>query len=254
LGGADVIFGPYAIDNLLIDGYDVVVNKPKTEAYRAPGGTNAAFACETVLDEICEALGMDPLAFRLLNAAREGDRSAGGVPFNRIGFVETLQAAMDHPHYAASLAAPRLRCRSLDPPLGAPGRTERPKVPPGPCALALGTMGQSSASASLNPDGTISLVEGSVDIGGTRASIAMQLAETLGLAMDDIRPVVGDTDAVGYTEGTYGSRTTYATGWAAYELGLSLRRQMIERLADLWELNRASHFESRSSALWTPAV
>jgi CO/xanthine dehydrogenase Mo-binding subunit len=96
--------------------------------------------------------------------------------------------------------------------------------------------GKSSASASLNPDGTISLVEGSVDIGGTRASIAMQLAETLGLAMDDIRPVVGDTDAVGYTEGTYGSRTTYATGWAAYELGLSLRRQMIERLADLWEL------------------
>ena len=217
-GGANVIFGPYAIKNLLIDGYDVVVNKPKTEAYRAPGGTNAAFACETVLDGICEALGMDPLAFRLLNAAREGDRRADGVPYNRIGFVETLEAARDHPHYHAPLAGPN-RGRGVA------------------AGFWVNYGGKSSASASVNPDGTISLVEGSVDIGGTRASIAMQLAETLGLSIADIRPTVADTDAVGYTEGTYGSRTTYATGWAVYELGLSLRRQMIERAADLWELD-----------------
>lgn len=215
-GGSNVIFGPYNIANLLIDGYDVVVNKPKTEAYRAPGGTNAAFACETVLDEISEALGMDPLEFRLLNVAKEGDRRADGVAYGRIGFTETLEAARGHPHYTAPLSGPHC------------GR-----------GVAAGFWtnygGKSSATASVNPDGTISLVEGSVDIGGTRASIAMQLAETLGLSITDIRPQVGDTDTVGYTEGTYGSRTTFATGWAAYELGMSLRQTMIERAADLWE-------------------
>ena len=217
-GGSNVIFGPYCIDNLLIDGYDVVVNKPKTEAYRAPGGTNAAFACETVLDEISEALGMDPLAFRLLNVAKEGDRRADGVPYGQIGFAETLEAARNHPHYTAPIPGPHC------------GR-----------GVAAGFWtnygGKSSASASVNPDGTVSLVEGSVDIGGTRASIAMQLAETLGLSIMDIRPQVGDTDTVGYTEGTYGSRTTFATGWAAYELGMSLRQKLIERAADLWELD-----------------
>jgi CO/xanthine dehydrogenase Mo-binding subunit len=77
---------------------------------------------------------------------------------------------------------------------------------------------------------------GSVDIGGSRASIAMQLAETLGISAADVKPLVADTDAVGYTEGTYGSRTTFATGWAAYELGQSLKRQLIERAARLWEV------------------
>ena len=73
----------------------------------------------------------------------------------------------------------------------------------------------------------------------------MQLAETLGLSITDIRPMVGDTDAVGYTEGTYGSRTTFATGWAAYELGISLRQQLIVRAADLWELEPDQiHYEN----------
>jgi xanthine dehydrogenase molybdenum-binding subunit len=217
-GGANVLLGPYCIDNLLIDGYDVVVNKPKTAAYRAPGGSNAAFASETVLDEISQALGMDPLELRLLNAAREGDRRADGVPYAQIGFVETLEAARSHPHYSAPLPGP------------GSGR-----------GVAAGFWanygGKSSAWASVNPDGTISLLEGSVDIGGSRASIAMQLAETLGMSMEDIRPTVADTDAVAYTEGTYGSRTTFATGWAVYELGLNLRRQLIERAADVWELD-----------------
>jgi CO/xanthine dehydrogenase Mo-binding subunit len=217
-GGSEVIFGPYCLDNLLIDGYDVVVNKPKTAAYRAPGGSNAAFACETVLDEISEALSIDPLELRLINVAREGDRRADGVQFGGIGFIETLEAAREHPHYAAPLPGPNC------------GR-----------GVAAGYWmnygGKSSASASVNPDGTINLIEGSVDIGGSRASIAMQLAETLGLSITDIRPQVGDTDTVGYTEGTYGSRTTFATGWAAYELGMNLRQKLIERAADLWGID-----------------
>src|SRR5512135_476191 len=76
--GMGVIFAPYRLENLLIDGYDVVVNKPRTAAYRAPGGTNAAFASETVLDELAERLGMDPIDIRLINGVREGDRRADG--------------------------------------------------------------------------------------------------------------------------------------------------------------------------------
>src|SRR4029077_17550182 len=70
--GAMCIFACYDIPNVVIDGYDVVVNKPATSAYRAPGATNAAFASETVVDEICEKLKIDPLEFRIKNGAKEG--------------------------------------------------------------------------------------------------------------------------------------------------------------------------------------
>lgn len=215
--GGNVILAPYKLDNVQIDGYDVVVNKPRAAAYRAPGGSNAAFAAEMVVDELAEKLGIDPIEFRLINAVREGDRRADGPVFPRIGYVETLEAAKNSPHYQAPLEGPNR------------GR--------GVAAGFWGNYGGiSSAAASLNPDGTISLVEGSVDIGGSRTAIAMQLAETLGIPADHIRPSVGDTDSVGYTEGTYGSRTTFATGWAVYELGKKLIREAVCRAAGYWEV------------------
>jgi xanthine dehydrogenase molybdenum-binding subunit len=216
--GADVIFGPYRIENVQVDGYDVVVNKPRTATYRAPGATNAVFAAETVIDEICEKLGMDPLEFRLLNGVKEGDRRVDGPAYPRIGYLETVQAACNHPHYSA--------------PLGGPNRGR------GVASGYWGNYGgKSSASASVNSDGTVSLLEGSVDLGGSRTSLAMQLAETLGIPVTDVKPLVADTDMVAYTEGSYGSRTTFATGWAVYELGQSLKRQLVERAAQLWEVN-----------------
>ncbi len=215
--GMGVIFAPYRMDNVQIDGYDVVVNRPRATPYRAPGGANAAFASESVIDELCEKLGLDPLEFRLINGAQAGDRRADGPVYPRIGYRETVEAARHHPHYSAPLGPHQGR------------------------GVASGFWfnygGKSSASASVNADGTVSLVEGSTDIGGSRASIAMQLAETLGIPATDVKPTVADTDAVGYTEGTYGSRTTFATGWAVYEVGQSLKRQLIERAAQVWEVN-----------------
>src|SRR5262249_11295206 len=150
----------YDIPNVVIDGYDVVVNKPATSAYRAPGATNAAFAVETVVDEICERLKIDPLDFRIRNGAKEGTRRADGPVFPRIGMIETAQAAKASAHSTA--------------PLGGPNRGR---------GVASGfwfTIGlKPSATASVNADGTVSLVEGSTDIGGTRTSVAMQLAEAL---------------------------------------------------------------------------
>jgi CO/xanthine dehydrogenase Mo-binding subunit len=217
--GANIIFGPYRLDNVQIDGYDVVVNKPRTAAYRAPGATNACFAAEVVIDELAEKLGIDPLEFRALNGAKEGDRRPDGPLHPRIGYLETIEAAKNHAHYTVPLEGPNR------------GR--------GVASAFWGNWGgRSSASASINADGTVSLVEGSVDLSGTRTSLAMQLAETLGISVEDVKPrVTDDTDSVGYTEGSYGSRTTFATGWAVYELGQRLTSKMIERAALLWEVD-----------------
>jgi CO/xanthine dehydrogenase Mo-binding subunit len=215
--GAGVIFAPYRLENLQIDGYDVVVNRPKTGAYRAPGGTNAAFASEAVIDELAEKLSIDPLEFRRRNAAVEGDRRADGPIYARIGFMETLDAALNHPHYKAPLTGKHV------------GR-----------GVASGFWfnggGKSSMHATVNPDGRINLIEGSTDIGGSRTGIAMQLAETLGISAEEINPQVADTDTVGHNDGTGGSRVTFATGWAAYELGKAIAETMKKGLADLWDV------------------
>jgi CO/xanthine dehydrogenase Mo-binding subunit len=214
--GSGVIFGPYKLENLQIDGYDVVVNRPKAAAYRAPGGTNAAFAAETVVDELAEKLGIDPIEFRLRNAVREGDRRADGPEYKRIGLAETLEAARNHPHYSAPLTG-KARGRGVA------------------AGFWFNWGGKSSATATINADGTVNLIEGSTDIGGSRASIAMQLAETLGIAYADIRPQVVGTASVGYNDVTGGSRTTFGTGWAVYEVGNKLLAEMRQRAADYWD-------------------
>ncbi|MEI7685159.1 MAG: xanthine dehydrogenase family protein molybdopterin-binding subunit [Planctomycetota bacterium] len=220
--GCMCIFACYDIPNVHIDGYDVVVNKPATSAYRAPGATNAAFASESVVDEICEKLKIDPLEFRLKNAAKEGTRRADGPTYPRVGLVETLQAAQSHPHYTAPLAQ------------GTNPHFKRGR------GVGIGfwfNIGLKSAvTATLNADGVVNLLEGSTDIGGTRTSLAMQFAEAIGLTASDIRPAIGDTDTIGYTDVTGGSRVTYATGIACYEAAQDMKRQIIERAAGIWKL------------------
>lgn len=215
--GSQCMLAAYNIANGRIEGYDVVLNKPKTAAYRAPGSPAAAFAVETVIDEICEKLGMDPMDFRLLNGAKEGTRRVTGPVNPRIGFLETVQAARDHDHYSAKLEGPN-RGRGVA------------------SGFWFNGTGPSSATASVLPDGTISLVEGSPDIGGSRTAVAMQLAEVLGIAAEDVKPQVGDTDSVGFTSMTGGSGVAFKTGWACYEAAHDVRRQMIERAARIWEV------------------
>ncbi len=248
--GAMCIFACYDIPNVTVDGFDVVVNKPATSAYRAPGATNAAFAAETVVDEICEQLGIDPLDFRIKNGAREGTRRADGPVYPRVGMVETAEAAKAHPHYTAPLEAVRrggvrseeagVTTSSPHSPSPHSSLLTEPLIPLRGRGVATGfwfNCGlKSSATASVNADGTVSLVEGSTDIGGTRTSVAMQLAEALGIRAEDVRPVVGDTETIGYSDVTGGSRVTFATGWAAYEAGQDIKRQMIERAALIWEV------------------
>lgn len=215
--GAGVILAPYRLENVQIDAYDVVVNKPHTGAYRAPGGTNAAFASETVIDELAEKLGMDPLEFRRINGAVEGDRRPDGPIYSRIGFVETVEAAMNHPHYKAPLEG-KYRGRGVASGFWFNGSNE------------------SSVTVVVNTDGRVSLIEGSTDIGGSRASAAMMLAETLGIAAEDVEPQVVDTDLIGLTGGTGGSSVTHKLGWTTYTAGMELRQKMSKMLAELWDV------------------
>ncbi len=215
------IYGPYNIPNMLIDGYDIVVNKPKSAAYRAPGSPQAHFAFEQAIDELCEKGGWDKLEFRLKNASKEGDRRGDGVRYPRIGNIEVLQAARNTPHWKSTLAK----------------ESNGKKRGRGIASGYWFNVGlKSSVTVSVNNDGIVSLTEGSTDIGGTRASIAMQAAEVLGIPAEDVRPVVADTEGVGITDVTGGSRVTYATGYAAYIAANNAVNVMKERAAKLWDL------------------
>ena len=213
---AQCIFSPYDIANIVIDAYDVVDNKPKTTAYRAPGAPLGSFAAETIIDEFCEKLGMDVIDFRILNAAKEGTRRASGTINPIIGAIETAQAAKDHSHYAESLEG-KWRGRGVA------------------SGFWINGAGPACATANLNYDGTVNLIIGSMDIGGTRPAAAQQFAEVLGIPVEDVNPQVGDTDTIGYTSMTGGSGAAFKTGWASYEAAQDVKRQMIDRAALLWD-------------------
>ena len=215
-GGAACIFSPYDIENIVIDAYDVIDNKPKTAAYRAPGAPGAAFAAETVLDEIAQKLSIDPMDLRIVNGAKEGTRRANGIVNPPIGAIETAEAAKAHEHYSAPLEGP-YRGRGVA------------------SGFWINGGGAACATANVNYDGTVNLVIGSMDIGGTRPAAAQQLAEVLGIPVEDVNPQVGDTESIGYTSMTGGSGAAFKTGWACYEAAQDVKRQMIERAATLWE-------------------
>jgi len=211
------MMGQYDIPNGHLTAIDVVINRPKAAAYRAPGAPAAAFCMETALDELAEKLGIDPLEFRLMNSGKEGSRRVTGPVNPHVGYIETLQAAKEHQHYNTKLEG-KLRGRGV----------------------ASGFWGNNSGPASavavVNSDGTVSLTEGSPDIGGSRVAMAMHVAEVLNIPVEDVKPQVGDTDSIGFTSNTGGSSVTFKTGWACYNAAQSVKQQMVERAAKIWEI------------------
>ena len=213
---ANCIFSPYDIENVLIDGYDVVDNKPKTCAYRAPGAPIGSFAAETIIDELAELLGIDPIDFRIKNAAQQGTLRANGITNPVIGCIETAQAAKNHDHYSEPLNG-KFRGRGVA------------------SGFWVNGSGAACATANVNYDGTINLTIGSMDIGGLRPASAQQAAEVLGIPAENINPQVGDTETIGYTSMTGGSGAAFKTGWASYEAAQDVKRQMLQRAAEVWE-------------------
>lgn len=213
--GMECLIAPYNVKNFSIHGYNVLVNKPFMRPYRAPLAPNASHATETVVDEICREIQMDPLDFRLLNAAHEGTQRVTGLPYPKIGAIETVQAASSHPHYKAPL-----------------GPNQGRGVASG---FWMNFGGDATANISILPDGKISLVTGRPDIGGTRAMQAMVVAEELGINIDQVIPSIGDTETVGSNGITEGSSTAFSTSIAICKVCEKLILLLKERASLIWE-------------------
>ena len=216
--GCRTMFAPYNIPNALIEGVDVLVNRQKSAAYRAPGSPAAAFAAEQMIDELSRELEMDSIEFRLLNTSEEGTRQVAGPRFLRIGNRELLDAAREHPHLQSPLKG-EFRGRGIA------------------AGAWFNGSGPASAVASINPDGTVSLIEGSPDIGGSRAAMAMHVAEVLQIPVGNVRTAIADTDSIGYSSGAGGSGVTFKMGRACYEAAQDAKRQLIERAAKIWDVS-----------------
>jgi CO/xanthine dehydrogenase Mo-binding subunit len=207
----------YDFPNSLTVGYDVLSNRPKVAAYRAPGAPIGSFGVESCIDELAHALKIDPLKMREINGAKDGGKSTHGVTWNNIGFQQTLEAARAHEHLKTKLGPNQGR------------------------GIASGYWhnagGESSASCHVNEDGSITVTEGHPDIGGSRASMAMMVAEVLGVPFENVRPVVGDTTAIGFSASTGGSRVTFAGGMAVTQAAQKIVEELKKRAAVIWDIS-----------------
>ena len=210
-------FACYEIDNVRAEGYDVVVNRPKLAAYRAPSAPIACYGVETIIDELAQKIGMDPIELRLKNAAKEGAKAAYGPKFGPIGLVETLEAVKSHPHYTAPLGANQGR------------------------GMATGFWfnfgGQTAVSLNINVDGTVALALGTPDIGGSRASMCLMAAEALGIDYESVRAVIADTSSLGYNDRSEGSRTTFSAGMATIRAAEDAKNKLCARAAKMWGIS-----------------
>lgn len=232
--GIMTIFAPYDLENFSVEGFDVLVNKPKVAAYRAPGAPQAMHAMECALDEAAIELGMDPIDIRMVNAADEGVQAPYGPKFPVIGFKACLEAAKNHPNYQKPV------------PEGA-GR--------GVSAGFWFNVGmQSSAEININEDGSVMVIEGSPDIGGSRASMSIMAAETLGVDYDDVRVQVGDTESTGFCNVTGGSRTTFATGLAVIQACEDVISECKKRAAMTWGVDEDQVVWEDGKVLPAPGV
>ncbi len=209
-------FALYDIENVDVVGYDVVSNRPKVAAYRAPGAPITSFAVESALDELADKLGMDPLALRKKNAAKNGTKTHYGVTHANIGFEQVLAAVETHPHWKTPVKAGQARGLA--------------------CGFWFNIGGESSASVHVNEDGSVTAATGSPDIGGSRASMGMMVAEVLGIPVSRVRTTVADTASIGFTFLTGGSRVTFATGMAVTQATEKVVEDLKRRAAMIWEI------------------
>ncbi|TIL73309.1 MAG: xanthine dehydrogenase family protein molybdopterin-binding subunit [Mesorhizobium sp.] len=214
--GAMTAFACYNLANVRTVGYEVLVNRPKTAAYRAPSAPMAAFAVESAVDELAKEIGMDPVEFRIRNAAQEGTRSSYGPVYGPIGIGPTLEAAKNHPHMQTPLGKNQGRGMA--------------------CGFWFNFGGQTCTDLNIGMDGSVSLAVGTVDVGGSRASLSLVAAEELGIAYEQIKAVVADTSSLGYNDMTDGSRGTFSSSMATISAARNAIKILRERAAQMWDV------------------
>ncbi len=217
-GAAGCCLAPYDIPNAHTLGYDVVSNRSKVAAYRAPGAPIGAYAVECVLDEIAEKLDLCPLKLRLLNAAKEGTKAVHGPIYPKMGYVETVEAALTHPHYKAPLK--KLQGRGVA------------------SGFWFNAGGESCAQVNITEDGNVVVTTGHPDIGGSRASIANITAELLGIDINKVSVIIGDTATIGFSNLTGGSRVLFASALVVTESANQVINILKERAAKIWQIDK----------------
>lgn len=224
LGGV-ILSSTYRCPNVDLRCYEVLTNKPGVGAYRAPNAPQATFALESLVDELCEKLEIDPLAFRLRNALKEGDPTIDRRTWRRIGLLECLEKAQEHPLWAERQGQKNV-----------PAGLEGWKIGIG---LAVGGWpgGTEPAAAAcrLENDGSMTVVVGSVDISGSDTSLALIAAQGLGVSAEQVNLVHDSTDTMPYSGGTGGSKTTYTMGAAVLAAARDARNQILSTAADMLE-------------------
>ena len=198
-----MLCGAYRLAAYDFAGYDVATTKTPVGAYRAPGAPQAFFGLECAVDELAERLGQDPIEFRLRNAAREGDPRPDGTAWPRVGLVECLESARRHPLYGQA---------NVGVAVGAWGGGREP----------------AAAACRVEPDGTLALHVGYVDISGTDTTMAMIAADAFGVPLEKVRVETSDTSTAPYAGMAGGSKTVYTVGPAVQQAAVEARRQLLE--------------------------
>lgn len=207
-------FSCYDIPNADVKGLDVVSNRPNVTAYRGPGAPQGNYAFEAILDEIADELGMDPWEFRLKNALAADKPTIYGAKIGDAAIQECIDSVRNHPNAKAKLGPNQGR------------------------GIAIGYWGnaggESSAQLHINEDGTALVITGHPDIGGSRASNVNIAAEMLGIDYRKVRAQIGDTNNIGISAVTGGSRVTFASGIVVKEATDQVIKSLKSRAAKIW--------------------
>jgi CO/xanthine dehydrogenase Mo-binding subunit len=210
-----------------VRGFEVLTHKPSIAAYRAPVAPHTIFALDSQMEQLARAIGADPVAFRLRHLQREGDPMANNQPWLSNGGVEVLERAAGHRLWqeraAWKASAPDGRVRGTGIALGG----------------WLGGLQPTGATVRLNPDGSLAVLTGQVDIAGTNIALAQIAATAYGVDVDQVRITTGDTDVAPVTGLSAGSKTIYTVGVAVMEAAQDARRQTLEIAAK--ELEASVH-------------
>ena len=204
-----LVAGPYNWEAHDLRGYGVQTNRFTFGAYRAPGAPTAAFALESLLDELAQALDIDPVELRLRNAVTEGDIGVSGAPFPLIGAREVLERIREHPLWAT-----------------------RDSLPPDEgIGMAAGHwpggLEPAAAVCRVNSDGTMTVVTSPADMSGVNSGFAVIAAAAFGLSPDDVRVISADTTSGPYAGGSGGSKVTYTVGAAVLRAAESAREKVL---------------------------
>jgi CO/xanthine dehydrogenase Mo-binding subunit len=218
--------GPYRIPNLKVEVLVAHTNKMAFGAYRGPSGPQTVFAVESHTDAIAKQIGIDALEFRLKNIFVDGDTGHSGQTLSNVGMRDVLTKA------AAAIGW------GMENPPSAPGlkRGKGLSVAWWPTSA-----GASACSVQMNEDGTVVVQTGATEIGSgsVAAGIAQIIAGEIGVSLDSIRVVSGDTATTPMDAGAQGSRTLFNAGQAAKRAAKSVRSELFRRAADILEVSEA---------------